>query len=173
MCNSGVNNMIEPLSPRITKSTAVAAVRARFETTADLLKRFEVAKAQANLWDGERDGIREAVKVIPDGQYDNVVLSTTESAEVLYPNADGKFQLESCLQTTVPITDQDGQVVVFQIDGSGQPEVFLDAILHELQKGKDNALAFMKQRFVGSGSIIDNSALYDKKGSTKAKVTIL
>ena len=165
--------MIEPLSPRITKSTAVAAVKARFENNAELLKRFDLAKGQANLWDGERDGLREAVKTIPDGQYDNVILTTTESAEVLYPNASGKFQLESCLQTTVPITKQDGQVVVFQIDGSGQPEVFLDAILHELQKGKDAALSFMKQRFVGAGDILENSDLYEKKGSVKATVTIL
>mgnify|MGYP000903245635 CR=1 FL=1 len=165
--------MIEPLSPRITKSTAVAAVKARFNNTAELLLRYELAKSQANLWDGERDGIREAVKTIPDGQYDKVILSTTETAEVLYPNASGKFQLESCLQTTVPITKQDGQVVVFQIDGSGQPEVFLDAILHELQKGKDVALEFLKQRFVGAGDILENSDLYEKKGSSKAKITIL
>lgn len=165
--------MIEPLSPRITKSTAVAAVKARFETTAELLKRYELAKGQANLWDGERDGLREAVKTLPDGQYDNVILSTSESAEVLYPNASGKFQLESCLQTTVPITKQYGQVVVFQIDGSGQPEVFLDAILHELQKGKEVALEFLKHRFVGAGDILENSDLYEKKGSSKAKITIL
>lgn len=165
--------MTEPLSPRITKSTAVVAVKARFSTMAELLTRFELAKAQASIWDGERDGIREAVKTLPDGQYDNVILSTTESAEVLYPNASGKFQLESCLQTTVPITKQDGQVVVFQIDGSGQPEVFLDAILHELQKGKEMALEFMKQRFVGVGEILENSDMYEKKGSTKAKITIL
>lgn len=166
--------MTTPLEPRITKSTAVPAIRARFKSDGDLLKRYEISKAQANLWDGERDGLREVVKLMPDGQYDNVILSTSESAPVLYPNADGKYQLESCLQCTVPSSTLIGdQVVVFQVDGSGQPEVFLDAILHELQKGKDVALEFMRQRFIGAGEVVDNAALYDKKGASKAKITIL
>jgi len=166
--------------PRITKSTAVPAIRARFENDGDLLERFEVAKEQANLWDGERDGLREAVKVIQPGQYmstakNNVVLSRTESAKVMYPNANGKHQLENCLQCSIPVPSLEAgdQIVVFAIDGSGQPEAFLDAILHHLQKGKDAALTFLGERFVGCGTFVDNVDLYEKKGSEKSSIVVL
>ena len=138
--------MTEPLKPRITKSTAVAAIKARFESTSALLKRFNEAKAQANLWDGERDGLREAVKTIPDGQYDDVILSTSESAEVLYPNASGKHQLEACLQTTIPASEAG---IGIQVYGCGlkTPEEFLDSILHHLQRSKESALVYLKQAY--------------------------
>ena len=170
-----------PLVPRITKSTAIAAIRARFENDGELLERFEVAKEQANLWDGERDGLREAVKAIQPGSFTSpsgstVILSRTETAKVMYPNATGKHQLENCLQTSIPAPtglEAGDQVIAFAIDGSCQPEAFLDAILHELQKGKDVALEFMKARFVGSGQFVDNAELYEKKGSEKSSIAVI
>ena len=140
----------EPMVPRITKSTAVAAIKARFNDNGELLERFEVAKEQANLWDGERDGLREAVKSITAGTYvasssgSTVILTRTETAKVLYPNSAGKHQLENCLQCAIPMPtgiEYDDQIVAFQMDGINQPEEFLDLILHYLQKGKPEALA--------------------------------
>jgi hypothetical protein len=167
---------MEPLSPRITKSTAIAAIKARFETTEALLQRFEVSKAQANLWDGERDGIREAVKTLEGGQYGHTILSWSTSAAVMYPNAGGKHQLENTLQTTIPATRTleggDG-IMAFQIDGTMSPEAFLDAILQHLQKGKDEALAFVHARFIGHGELVLNSELYEKKGADKSQITVL
>jgi len=164
--------MIEPLKPRITKTTAIAAIQARFKSTAELLERFELAKNQANLWDGERDGLREVVKSIPDGQYDNVILSSSMSAEVLYPNSGGKHQIENCMQSTVPIADPG---IGIQVYGCGlkTPEEFLDAILSQMQHGKDKALAYLQSVWVGEGITVDNDELYEKKGSSKAKITIL
>ena len=175
---------MEPLVPRITKSTAIAAIKARFETTEELLKRFEVAKNQANLWDGERDGLREAVKTLDGGKYGNTVLSWSSTAAVMYPNADGKHQLENCLQTTIPIpkfqrgNDDTGmlagdELIAFRADGVASPEEFLDAVLHQLQKGKPEALDYLKTLFVGAGTLVDNTTLYEKKGADKSTITVL
>jgi len=165
-----------PLVPRITKSTAVAAITARFPTTEKLLQRFEVSKTQANLWDGERDGLREAVKKLEGGQYGHTILSWSTSAAVMYPNASGKHQLENCMQSTVPIPekfDVNDQIMVFQIDGSPTPEQFLDAILSHMQKGKAEALAFVSARFLGAGELVRNLDLYEKKGADKSQITVL
>lgn len=165
---------MEPLSPRITKSTSVAAIKARFPDNEALLARFEVAKSQANLWDGERDGLREAVKTLEGGQYGRHVLSWGTSSPVMYPNAEGKHQLESTLQTTcpAPTTLEEGDnILCFQVDGS--PEAFLDAILHNLQKGKEQALAFVQERFIGSGTYVANATLYSSKGADKSTITVL
>lgn len=165
-----------PLVPRITKSTAVAAITARFKTTEELLQRFELSKNQASLWDGERDGLREAVKKLEGGQYGHTILSWSTSAAVCYPNSAGKHQLENTMQTTIPIPtkfDVNDQVLVFQIDGTPTPEQFLDAILHQLQKGKDQALAFLEERFLGAGELVRNLDLYEKKGADKSQITVL
>jgi hypothetical protein len=165
-----------PLVPRITKSTAIAAITARFQTTEALLQRFEVAKTQANLWDGERDGLREAVKKLEGGQYGHTILSWSTSAAVMYPNAAGKHQLENCMQSTVPIPkkfDVNDQIMVFQIDGTPTPEQFLDAILSHMQKGKDHALEFIQARFLGAGELVSNTDLYEKKGADKSQITVL
>ena len=178
-----------PLVPRITKSTAVAAIIARFPDTEALLQRFEVAKNQANLWDGERDGIREAVKKLEGGMYGRTVLSWTTSAAVMYPNAEGKHQIENCLQTTIerPVfrrkpEDTEGMIagdpiVVFRAEapdgGSISAALFLDQILHELQKGKSEALAMLERSFLGSGRIVDNTDLYEKKGNEKSSITVM
>lgn len=174
-----------PLVPRITKSTAVAAIRARFETDGDLLERFEVAKEQANLWDGERDGLREAVKAINPGQFtassgNTVVLSRTETAKVLYPNSAGKHQLENCLQCSIPEVHgvpAGTPIIAFMLGapdgGSITPEAFLERVLHTLQQGKDQAINLLTEAFYGSGQIVDNASLYDKKGSEKSAISVI
>ena len=155
---------MEPLKPRITKSTAVSAIKARFAKTGDMLKRFELAKAQANLWDGERDGLREAVKTLDAGKYDDVSLSWTPTAPVLYPNADGKYQLESTLQTNIPPTDHE-RVIVFA--GPETPKQFLD----QIQKHKD-PLGYLQSIYVGTGDTINNGLLYEKKASSKSTIIV-
>lgn len=167
---------MEPLMPRITKSTAIAAIKARFKTTEDLLKRFEVAKNQANNWDGERDGLREVVKTLEAGQYGRCVLNWTNSAAVCYPNASGKHQLENCLQTSIEVSkpyEPGDDMIAFQMDGITTAQEFLDIVLHFLQKGKPEALEFLAQRLVGVGQFVLNSSLYDKKGSDKSSITTL
>jgi hypothetical protein len=167
-----------PMVPRITKSTAVAAIRARFENEGELLERFEVAKEQANLWDGERDGLREAVKAIPSGSFvstsgNTVVLSRTETAKVLYPNASGKHQLENCLQTTIPTGLIGGPVCALAIDCT-TPEELLGIILYQLRGGGgEQVLQFLKDAWLGSGAIVDNAGLYEKKGSEKSSITVI
>ena len=160
---------MEPLKPRITKSTAVPAIKARFPKTSDMLKRFELAKAQANLWDGERDGLREAVKTLDAGKYDDVSLSWTPTAPVLYPNADGKYQLESTLQTNIPPTDHE-RVIVFA--GPETPKLFLDQILHNLQTSKEMALNYLHNIYVGTGDTVNNGLLYERKASSKSTIIV-
>lgn len=176
---------VVPLVPRITKSTAVAAILARFDTTEDLLKRFEISKAQANLWDGERDGMREAVKTLEGGKYGNTILSWTTTAPVMYPNSAGKHQLENCLQTTIPAVSvlakgterMDGSlnegdpVIVFLF--AGDAEEFAEALLHQLQKGKDNLLQYVMESCMGTGELVKNNELYEKKGAEKSTITVL
>lgn len=165
---------MEPLKPRITKSTAVAAIKARFDSMEDLLRRFEVAKNQANVWDGERDGLREAVKTLDGGMYGDVMLSWTTTAPVLYPNSSGKFHLEECLQTTIPLSaDHEAGNPVSAIEFAGTPEQFLDHILSLNAKGKDIALSYMKAAWLGSGVTVANALLYEKKGSEKSTITVL
>jgi len=177
--------MAEPLKPRITKSTAVAAIMALFEKPSELLKRFEIAKAEANLWDGERDGLREAVKGLKGGQYDDVILSWSTTAPVMYPNSTGKHQLENCLQISVvapPVLHKgtervDGAicagdpVIVFQF--AGDAEQFMEAMLHQLQKGKDVATTWIMESCIGTGEVVKNSELYEKKGADKSTITIM
>jgi hypothetical protein len=174
-----------PMVPRITKSTAVAAIRARFESDGDLLERFEIAKEQANLWDGERDGLREAVKIITPKSYvassgNTVVLTRTETAKVCYPNASGKHQLENCLQTSIPEiigVPEGAGVIAFLAEatdgGSISPKAFLDLILHHLQTSKEAAVTFLETAFIGSGQVVDNATLYEKKGSEKSAIAVI
>lgn len=169
-----------PMVPRITKSTAIAAIKARFTNDGDILERFEVAKEQANLWDGERDGLREVVKSITPQTYkassgSTIVLTRTETAKVMYPNAEGKHQLENCLQCGIPapsLEEGDG-VMAFAIDGHASPEEFLDLILHHMQKGKEVALNFLMERYIGHGPYVDNATLYEKKGSEKSAIAVI
>ena len=166
-----------PLVPRITKSTAVAAIKARFTGSGELLERFELAKEQANLWDGERDGLREAVKSIDAGTYQNgnniVILSRTETAKVMYPNATGKHQLENCLQTTVPGYAEAGMPIIVLQCTPDTPEELLDQILSLNSKGKEHALEYLKMAWVGHGETVDNAELYEKKGSEKSAIAII
>jgi hypothetical protein len=175
-----------PMLPRITKSTAVAAIRARFEGDGDLLERFEVAKNLANLWDGERDGLREAVKVIVPKTYTSVssgstvVLTRTETAKVLYPNASGKHQLENCLQCSIPEiigVPEGAGIIAFLAEapdgGSISPKAFLDLVLHHLQTSKEAAVKYLETAFVGSGQVVDNATLFEKKGSEKSAIAII
>lgn len=169
-----------PMFPRITKSTAVAAIEARFSGSGELLERFEVAKEQANLWDGERDGLREAVKKINPGQFKSsvsgstVILSRTETAKVLYPNASGKHQIENCLQTDIlsPFVTPGTGVIVIKTEAQNC-EAFLDSILHELQKSKGAAISFLVETLVGIGHVVDNSELFEKKGSEKSAIAVI
>jgi len=175
----------QPLVPRITKSTAVASIKARFENDGDLLARFEIAKEQSNLWDGERDGLREAVKQINPGQFKTstgftAILSRTTSAEVMYPNASGKHQLENCLQTSIPeitgVPAGTGMIAFIaqaSDGGSITPKAFLDQILHNLQTSKEAAISFLETAFIGSGQIVDNATLYSKKGSEKSDIAFI
>jgi hypothetical protein len=139
-----------------------------------LLQRFEVSKAQANLWDGERDGLREAVKKLEGGMYGRTVLSWSTSAAVMYPNAEGKHQIENCLQTTiesVPLVHGSG-VVAFKTEAKSC-EAFLDSILHELQKSKGAAVSFMVETLIGFGTAVDNRTLYEKKGADKSAISVM
>jgi hypothetical protein len=144
--------------------------------TSDLLKRFEIAKGMANLWDGERDGLREAVKVIPAGQYEDVLLTWSTSAEVVYVNSDGKYQLEFCLQTSIPgwnpPTPEEDCSDVIALRGT-TPELLLDLVLHHMQTSKANALEYLKSIHIGSGELVSNELLYEKKGSNKSKIQVL
>ena len=156
---------MEPLQPRITKSTAITAIKARFSSVEALLERFELAKHQANLWDGERDGIREAIKTIPEGTYGKLKLTKTTSAPVVYPNADGKYHLESCLQCTIPRTEAGIGLTAYRV----KHEELLDNILHHLQVSKANALEYLQSIFIGEGITVDN--LYTKSSSEKAVIS--
>lgn len=167
----------EPLAPRITKTTAVAAIKARFPDTESLLQRFELAKNQANQWDGERDGLREAVKTIPPGLYGRTALSWSSTAAVLYPNASGKYQLECCLQTSIPrfitLEENDG-IIAFQVEELIKtPEDFLELILHHLQKGKEHLLDVLAGSYIGAGKILSNGSLYEKKGADKSTISVM
>lgn len=162
-----------PFSPRITKSTAVAAINTLFPTTEALLKRFNIAKTQANFWDGERDGLREVVKTLVSGTYGKCILTKTTGASVLYPNAEGKHQLENCLQTDIPSMDiPAGTKVTAYIFGGG-PEAFLDAILHQLQTSKAAALTFLEECHIGSGQVVANDTLYKATASETATIVEL
>lgn len=158
-----------PLNPRITKSTSVTAAMALFPNTAAMLKRFEVAKAQANLWDGERDGLREAVKQCPPDQYEDVILTKKATAPVLYPNATAKYHIEHCLQSTVPAIESGLNIAVYTLP----PEELLNKLLHELQTNKANALTYLQSVYLGEGTSVDNSELYKKEPGEKAEITIL
>lgn len=169
-----------PHLPRITKSTPVPTIRTYFPTEEALLERFDLAKNMANVWDGERDGLREAVKKITAGTWGRCVLTRKTTAAVCYPNADGKHQLENTLQTDIPEVhglEVGSPIIVFHIGtpdgGSITPASFLDRILHELQKGKDQALSFVESHFVGSGRVIENASLYKKEDGEKTDLTIL
>jgi len=164
---------MEPMTPRITKSTATAAIQARFTTTEELLKRFEVAKGQASLWDGERDGLREAVKLTEPGQYGQCMLSKSESSPVTYVNSKGKFHIEECLQCSIPGHAEAGVSIIAFGEIAKDPAHFLEIILTELQKGREHAIEFLERRFIGSGLTVDNASLYDRKGSEKATITVL
>ena len=175
MNNEDRLKQLVPLEPRITKSSSTVKVMAMFPTVAAMLKRFTIAYAMANLWDGERDGIREAVKTVEAGTYDDVVLSKSTTAPVVYVNADGKYMLENCLQCSIPKPEPgtEGFVIAFSTPDRLQPAQFLDQILHHLQNGKDAALKFLTDTHMGSGVVSQNEVLYDKKGSEKNTVTIL
>jgi len=166
-----------PILPRITKSTAVSIIERLFPSKAALLKRYVVAKTMAGLWDGERDGLNKAVKEITDGTYDDVVITRTTTAAVNYPNAEGKAQLENCLQCTVdaPSVEPGTPIVVFTIPaiGSDHCQEFLDRLLHVLQKGKDEALEYLRTNSLGIGQVVDNAFLYKKEDGERASITIL
>ena len=169
---------MEPLAPRITKSTAPNNIRACFPNDGDLLQRFEASKTQANIWDGERDGLREVVKLIKPGQYiatdkSTVVLEKTETALVMYPNQNGKHQLENCLQCDMPIPVLEPGTRIIAFENPGSVEEFLDYILHLTAQGKPIALDWLKETFIGSGCTVDNFELYSKQGSEKAKIAII
>ena len=162
-----------PLVPRITKSTAVAKIEALFKDNAELLKRFELAKAHANLWDGERDGLREVVKLIPAGRHGDVILEKTLGEPVMYPNADGKHQLEDTLQTTVPPMDIPAGTDVLILTGFDSSAHLLEAVLHSLQTSKATALEMLENHMVDHGYVVGNESLYSKSVSKRAKITIL
>lgn len=162
-----------PLKPRITKSTSLAVINGLFPKTSDMLKRFElVSKPQASLWDGERDGLREAIKATANGQYDNVILTKATGAPVSYVNAEGKHYVEDCMICTIPAREVEGGVIAFQYDG-GTVEKFLDLILHNMQQGKDQALNLLNEMCIGNGDLVDNDSLYKSEGATKSTITIL
>ena len=129
----------------------------------------------ASLWDGERDGIREAVKTVKAGTYDDVVLTKSTTAPVLYVNADGKYMLENCLQCSIPRPEPEteGFVIAFSTADRLHPAQFLDQVLHHLQNGKEAALQFLVDSHMGSGLVSQNEVLYEKKGSEKNTVTVL
>jgi hypothetical protein len=128
----------------------------------------------AALWDGERDGIREAVKVTEAGTYDDVILTWTATAAVGYPNAEGKHQIENTLQTTIPCGELEAgnKVAVLHISHTS-PAEFLDQILSLVHNSKDDALEYLSNRWVGSGNVIDNEALYRKDPGSKSDIVII
>lgn len=162
-----------PLVPRITKSTALAKIKARFKDNAELLKRFELAKGQANLWDGERDGLREVVKLIPAGRHGDVILEKTLGEPVMYPNAAGKHQLENTLQTTVANMGIPDGTSVLILTGFESAHQLLEAVLHSLQTSKAAALEMLENQVVDHGYVVNNEDLYSETCSKQAKITVL
>lgn len=166
---------MKPFEPRITKSTSVATVLSYFPTEEELLLRYDLAKEQANLWDGERDGLRNAVKLITDGTWGRCVVSRKTTAATCYVNAEGKHQIENCLQTSIPEVHglEPGTHVVALTDIPGNAEGMAMRILHELQNGKDALVKYLENCIIGDGRIIDNATLYSKEAGERMTITVL
>jgi hypothetical protein len=92
----------------------------------------------------------------------------------MYPNAEGKHQIESCLQTSIPATDLPAGTPCLALAWPAEsPEELLDGILRALQVSKQAALGFLSAAWLGIGSIQPNHSLFERKGSEKATITVL
>jgi hypothetical protein len=160
---------------RITSSTADAVLQALWPNTADLLKRFEEVKKTANVADGERDRLREYIqKNVPPGKYDNVILVIDNTAAQIYPNADGKFALKSYSIVAPESKKPEAgiEVVMLAISVTGAQQL-IDALLHQLQKGKDELRSYVEERLICIGVTADNDLLYMEKGGKKITITVI
>lgn len=155
---------------KITKSTADAVLHELYaDKTEQLLKRFEEVKALANAVDAERDRLRKYLQEHVDvGRYGNMILDKEVGTSVMYPNTEGKFALEH------------GVIVM----GIAKPEqtvtaslythkLTTDALLHELQKGREHLESYLEAGYLGSGPIADNDRLYQYSTPIKIKITEL
>ena len=158
---------------RITGSTADAVIQSLHPKTSDLLKRFEEVKAAANVADAERDRLRKYIQDnVPAGRYDDVILTKEPTAEQTYVNADGKFALKHFTIVDCPRPEAGIQVWVFRTQAQS-PQDFAHKLLIELQKSKDNLLAFIGEHFEGHGLTLDNDDLYSEKGGTKIGIVVI
>jgi hypothetical protein len=160
----------EPMVPPIKKATPPRVIAERFASAADLLKRFTVAKSMASAWDGERDGLREAVKGLEEGRHGDMMLLFKKTTAVCYPNAEGKHQLEDMLQVSVPREALSPGSPVVALAWDGGPEALLDRLLAEMQHGKASALAMLEAVFAGTGTVLDNCTMYSKEEGVKSEV---
>lgn len=154
---------------RITGSTADAVIQSLYPETSELLKRFEMVKKVANVADGERDRLRKYIQEhVPEGRYNNILLSITEGAEQVYPNADGKFALKNYCIIEGPAQEAGIEVIVIASDS---PNQFVHDLLQALQKGKDYLVDFVKEHTLITGLTLDNAVFYTEKGSLKLTIT--
>ena len=158
---------------RITGSTADAVIQSLYPKTNELLKRFEGVKKAANVVDGERDRLRKYIQEhVPEGKYEDVILTLSETASQIYPNADGKYVLKNLLLVDCEREDAGIPVVVLTMLAT-DAEQFTDILLHELQKSKASLLAYVQERLLGTGLTLDNEDLYSEKAGTKIDITVI
>lgn len=159
---------------RITESTSDSEIAALYPVPANLLRRFEVVKKLANFADGERDALRKYIqKHFSPGMYGNVMLQISIGTDQVYPNSEAKYALTHYLQATVPKPNADAMgfgVVVLETTCSTAEEL-VDELLEQLQVSRDAAVAYIAERFLGSGFVLDNETLYVAKGSMTLTIT--
>ena len=155
---------------KITKSTADAVLDALYAgKTEQLLRRFEEVKALANVADAERDRLRKYLQEQVDvGRYGNMILNKEIGTSVMYPNAEGKFALEhGVIVMGVEKPIQASMVNLYA------HKLTADALLHELQKGREHLERYLEAGYLGSGPMVDNDRLYQCSAPIKIKITEL
>lgn len=158
---------------RITGSTADAVIQSLHPKTSDLLKRFEEVKAAANVADGERDRLRKYIQEHVDpGQYDDVLLTKTDTPEQTYVNAEGKHALKNYALVDCRRPEAGIHVVLLRTDEIAA-DGLASSMLKELQKSKEHLIDWLHERVLGAGLTLDNDDLYSEKGGTKIGIVVL
>lgn len=158
---------------RITGSTADAVLQALYPKTSDLLKRFEEVKVTANVADAERDRLRKYIQEHVDpGQYEDVILTFTPTAEQTYVNAEGKHVLKNYALVDCKRPEAGIQVVLLRTN-EVTAESLASCILKELQKSREHLVDWLHERTLGAGLTLDNDDLYSEKGGTKIGIVVL
>jgi hypothetical protein len=129
----------------------------------------------ANWWSGEADALRKYVQdKINPGQHGRCILEKTRGEEQCYPNADGKQYLMHGLISTAEKIKAGRRIMILDGDeGIETMEQLLDAILHRMQSGKTECLAWMGDLFITAATTVDNSTLYSETAPIKCKITVL